>query len=740
MKKYLHHKYHHHHLFGLFLLVALASLSLLSTQIKTPEKHVFLIFGVTGQVIIDDKGSSEILIDDLDVDTKSKDSQETDSGNVKIVDFDFKAGGEEINIEKIIPVSDNTVPGLINFIINTRNTINTPYNALELKSITFTVRASVKSVEEKKQQDSSETFLFIDQPVPSVPEPTTPSYPQTPSSTTYNDYSETGVQRTTVTEELKRYNTCPESNNPQMQKAMKLVPGFVKTDSDNIVRTTAVCAPNFNIQNHIQSFCSQFKVSEDCPQQWLYQDCLARYKSEAGSLETIKTKLCTLSGDGRTPCADFGNSLLLIKTLDGQLHQVSGALNIGAQKAYIIFANIANANFYNDKGVKIIVNGVVKATDSNENVKGAWSRLDDLKAGKNQLGIGYNFQNKFLPCKMISFDVTGTATGTQPTSSTGTCPQGKVKSGNECVCYTGVEQPDGTCSQVSTGTGSTTTSSISARSITLSPPNPTSGQGVHIIVEFTADVAGRQTTFELNGRQKTITNVVGNTGYDKFHFSADSPGPLIEGINNIKIYLDGQLVGQKTFSPGSTSTSSSTTQDPCAEKGGVYDASLGGCKCTTQKPVLSESGCKTCQEACSAEGLLTSQPNYMPFVQSKLNSAEGYCKKSAHIDYPPFKEFFDHTEKKICTCYKNENPVVTISPELLVCTGTPCGNVPCDKQVTSGTTTCYCKFSGWECSQASCSSSAGASQEYASNTPPSGGTGSGGSTGTGGQGGESLPG
>ena len=729
MKKYLHHKYHHHHLFGLFLLVALASLSLLSTQIKQPEEKVFLTFEVTGQVIIDDKIivddkiSSEILIDDLDVDLKAKDSQEIDSGNVKIADYKLKAGNEEIKIENI-QFSYNTVSGLINFIITD--------NTLELKSITFTVKASVKSVEEKKQQD--EMFLFTDQTILRVPEPTTPSYPQTPSSTTYNDDSE-GVIREVVLEPFKRYNSCPEINNPKMQKAMKLTPQFVKIDAKNLVQSAEICSLSFNIDYHIKSFCAQFKLPEECPQQWLYQDCMNSYQSEVGSLTTVKTKLCVL-GDGRTPCADFGNSLLLIKTLDGQSHQVSGALNIGAQKAYIVFANIANANFYNDKGVKIIVNGVVKATENpnNANINSAWSRLDNLKAGKNQLGIGYYFQDKFLPCKIISFDVTGTATGTQPTSSgdqstssTGTCPQGKVKSGNECVCYTGVEQPDGTCSQVSTGTGSTTVSSDCPSRISLSL------SGSHLMITAAdGKLTGRRIFWKDSSGNDLSPNFVATVnanGFDDRHFSIPNPNKdVIVEVPDCRLVTSYKSAGSGT-----------TTQDPCAEKGGVYDASLGGCKCTTQKPVLTESGCKTCQEACSSEGLLSSQPNYIPFVQSKLNSAEGYCKKSAHVDYPSFKEFFDHTEKKVCTCYKNENPVVTISPEILVCTGTPCGNVPCDKTVTSGTTTCYCKFSGWECSQTSCSSSAGASQEYASTTPPSGGTGSG-STGTGGQGGESLPG
>lgn len=611
MKKYLHHKYHHHHLFTLFLLVALASLSLLSTQIKTPEKQLFLTFGVTGQVTVDDQ-SSEVKIEDLD--SEVKDSQNVNSVNVKIADYKLKAKGEDVKVEKIITelsdLSDKTISGLIRFITTTQD------NIIQPTSITFTIRASVKSVEEQ-QREAGEMFLVTNE-IPSVStQPTVPqqSTSKGPTSTTYNDYSETAVQREVVLEPFKRYNSCPESNNPQIQKAMKLTPQFVKTDAKNLVQTAKICDPRLNIDVHIQSFCAQFKLPGECPQQWLYQGCISNYNVEKESLKKI-TVLCTLSSDG------------------------------------------------------------------------------------------------------VSRPVISTTTGTPSTPSTGTsCPAGKVKSGSECVCYTGVEQPDVTCSQVTTGSRTAASDCPSRVSLSLS--------GSHVMITAAdGKLTGRRIIWKGPSGEDLSPSFVATVnvnGFDDRHFSI--PYPNKDVIVEIP---DCGLVASLRASGGSATPSTpSTQQDPCAEKGGVYDASLGGCKCTSQKPALTESGCKTCQEACSAEGLLSQQPNYMPFVQNKLNSAEGYCKKSAHIDFPEFKNYLDHTEKKVCTCYKNENPVVTISPETIVCTGTPCGNVPCDKQVTSGTTTCYCKFSGWECSQTSCSSSTGSSQEYASTTPPSGGTGSG---------------
>lgn len=111
---------------------------------------------------------------------------------------------------------------------------------------------------------------------------------------------------------------------------------------------------------------------------------------------------------------------------------------------------------------------------------------------------------------------------------------------------------------------------------------------------------------------------------------------------------------------------------------------------TPQQPIQP----KTCNDVCNARGMTTKQQDWNSLILETLNS-QGKCKSSAKISYGQILTSGE------CTCYPTAKPSISISPELLVCKGTPCGDVPCDSSTEcSCGANCIarvsCTWGGWQ--------------------------------------------
>jgi hypothetical protein len=99
-----------------------------------------------------------------------------------------------------------------------------------------------------------------------------------------------------------------------------------------------------------------------------------------------------------------------------------------------------------------------------------------------------------------------------------------------------------------------------------------------------------------------------------------------------------------------------------------------------------------CEDYCSSQGYSLERQDWSSYIGSYLNQYS--CVSGASIRIP------GGLSGAGCTCYSTQQPSITIDSTVPVCSGGPCGDVPCgqSKTCTSGQTTitASCNWLGWE--------------------------------------------